>query len=175
MIAKIKAAGATSVIQHGESWYYADQHLRTHVLKSVEQVGDEIGTYVPPFDDPRIWTGVSTLIDELQHQLPDGETTPPDAIILSVGGGGLFCGVMTGLDRLGPPWSQVPVIVVETAGADSLAQSLDAGHIVTLPGITSIAKSLGAIRVATQAFEYAKNRQNVRSLVLTDEEAVEGV
>ncbi len=180
MIAKIQAAGATSVIQHGESWHYADAHLRNHILKSAQAKGDEDdeedeeeGIYIPPFDHPAIWAGASTIITELQQQLPDGQ--PPDAIILSVGGGGLFAGIMLGLDQApDQAWSQVPVLAVETRGADSLAQSLKAGEVVTLPGITSLAKSLGAIRVADQAFRYAQ-RPNVRSVVLDDAEAVMGV
>lgn len=179
MIARIQAAGATSVIQHGESWYYADAHLRNHILKPAqakddeEVVEEEEGIYIPPFDHPAIWAGASTIITELQHQLPDGQ--PPDAIILSVGGGGLFAGIMLGLDQApDQAWSHVPVLAVETHGADSLAQALKAGELITLPGITSLAKSLGAIRVADQAFRYAQ-RPNVRSVVLDDAEAVRGV
>ncbi len=170
MIAKIKAAGATDVIQHGESWYYADSYLRNHILEDVQTNGEEIGIYIPPFDDPRIWQGVSTMIPEIQSQLPDGE--PPNAIILSVGGGGLFSGVILGLDKAG--WSHIPVLAMETHGADSLNQSLNAGELITLPAITSLAKSLGAIRVADQAFEYAR-RRSVTSVVLEDAEAVMGV
>ena len=170
MIAKIKAAGAVAVIQQGESWHFADQHLRSVVLPSVQQIGQEEGIYVPPFDDPRIWEGVSTVISEIQYQLPNGGS--PDAIVLSVGGGGLFSGVMLGLDKLG--WGHVPVLAMETRGADSLNQSLHAGQLITLPGITSLAKSLGAIKVAPQAFEYAQ-RANVTSVVLDDADAVTGV
>lgn len=170
MIAKIKAAGAADVIQHGESWYFADDHLRHHVLKAVQEKGEEDGVYVPPFDDSSIWEGVSTMVEEIQRQLPGGGS--PDAIVLSVGGGGLLSGVMLGLDKVG--WNHVSVLAMETKGADSLNFSLEAGQLTTLPAITSIAKSLGATRVATRAFEYAQ-RPNVRSVVLEDAEAVMGV
>jgi L-serine/L-threonine ammonia-lyase len=170
MIAKIEAAGATSVTQHGDSWYFADKYLRDHILRAVQEKGEEEGVYVPPFDDPRIWQGASSMIEEIQQQLPDGGS--PDAIILSVGGGGLFAGVMVGLDSVG--WSHVPVLAMETRGADSLNQALQAGELVTLPAVTSLARSLGAIRVAPRAFEYAQ-RPNVKSVVLDDAEAVMGV
>lgn len=170
MIDKIKAAGATEVIQHGESWYFADAYLRNHILNSREDEGEQ-GIYVPPFDDPLIWQGASTMVEELQNQLPDARS--PDAIILSVGGGGLFLGVMQGLEQLG--WSHVPVLAVETRGADSLHQALQTGELVTLSEITSIAKSLGAIRVAEQAFKYAHQRTNVKSVVLDDADAIRGV
>jgi len=162
MIAKIRTAGATDVIQHGATWKEADTYLHQEVLKK-----DSGGVYVPPFDHLDIWEGASTLIDEVETQLP-GKF---DAIICSVGGGGLFNGVMRGLDK--HSWTDVPVLAMETRGAESLASSLKAGKLVTLPGITSIATSLGATRVADQTFEYGK-RKNVKSVVLSDAEAAMG-
>ena len=58
----------------------------------------------------------------------------PDLVILSVGGGGLMCGVLDGMYKAG--WSKVPVLAVETHGADSLASAVNAGELVTLPGIS---------------------------------------
>ncbi|KAL9112393.1 MAG: hypothetical protein Q9227_003235 [Pyrenula ochraceoflavens] len=170
MIAKLRAAGATDVLQTGDSWQQADDHLRHTILPSRKH---ETGIYVPPFDHEQIWEGVSTLIPELQTQLPNSSSEPPDAIICSVGGGGLFCGLMLGLSRLPPPWPTIPVLAMETHGADSLAQSLQAGHLITLPGITSIATSLGAVRVAEKTFEYGQ-QGNVKSVVLEDAEAAMG-
>lgn len=54
--------------------------------------------------------------------------------MLSVGGGGLFCGVMEGLDEVG--WSSVPVICMETVGADCFNAAVKARDLVTLPDIT---------------------------------------
>ncbi|KAL9616368.1 MAG: hypothetical protein Q9160_008762 [Pyrenula sp. 1 TL-2023] len=166
MIAKLRAAGATDVVQIGASWQEADDYLRNEVLAKLTE---HEGIYVPPFDHEMIWEGVSTMVDEIKSQLSPGEK--PDGIICSVGGGGLFCGVMRGLDRHG--WGDVPVLAMETIGADSLSQSLKAGRLVTLPGITSIATSLGAVRVAEQAFKYGQ-RSNVKSVVFEDAEAAMG-
>lgn len=107
------------------------------------------------------------MITEIQKQMPAGER--PDAIVCSVGGGGLFSGVMQGLDSAG--WgNKVRVLPVETLGADSLAQSIQRNELVTLPGITSIATSLGAIRVSQHAFEEAQ-RPTVTPVVVEDAEA----
>ena len=57
----------------------------------------------------------------------------PDVVVTCVGGGGLLNGVLQGLSAVG--WEDVPVVAMETVGADSLNQSLKAGKIVTLPGI----------------------------------------
>lgn len=86
----------------------------------------------------------------------------------SVGGGGLFNGVVEGLKR---HKLNCPVIVVETNGADALSRSLQKGEQVTLPGITSIATSLGAVRVADKTFENAQTYPTV-SAVVSDDDAV---
>lgn len=166
MVAKIREAGATEIISHGDSWFYADKYLRETVMVQAEERGDT-AIYVPPFDHPLIWEGASTMIDELSTQMPER----PDAIVCSVGGGGLFAGIMLGLDRVG--WGKedaVQVLTVEIHGADSLAQSVEKGELITLPGITSIAKTLGAVRVADHAFKQAF-RDNVSTLVVDDSEA----
>ena len=158
MIAKIKNAGATDVIQAGVSWAEADTYLREELLAK-----DKNGVYVPPFDHEDVWDGAATMIEELAEK--------PDAMVCSVGGGGLFCGVMRGLERKG--WGDVKVLTLETKGAESLHKSLEQRELVRLEKITSIANSLGAKRVAEKTFEYGQ-RENVRSVVLEDREAVMG-
>lgn len=106
------------------------------------------------------------MIDELYHQL---NGIPPTAIVCSVGGGGLLNGLVLGLDRYG--WyDRVSIIGMETRGADSLSASIAAGELVTLPGITSIARSLGVTRVSEKTWEFAQ-RSNVHSVVLSDAQA----
>lgn len=166
MIAKITAAGASAVIQHGDSWKEADSYLRTEVLAK-----DPTGVYVPPFDHDSIWQGNSTMIAELQQQFEKKGEDKPDALICSVGGGGLFTGVMLGLDKAG--WHDTRVLAMETQGADSLHSALEAGRLVSLDKITSFASSLGAKRVCEKAYECAR-RSNVRSVVLRDAEAAMG-
>jgi L-serine/L-threonine ammonia-lyase len=63
-------------------------------------------------------------------------------------------------------------MAVETKGAESLAKSLEAGQLVKLDGITSIATTLGARQVCRQAFEFAKQSEIVSSVVLTDSQTV---
>ncbi|KAF2818614.1 serine family amino acid catabolism protein [Ophiobolus disseminans] len=166
MMDKIRAAGASDVIQFGASWVEADTYLKDTIMPDAQNRG-EIPVYVPPFDAQDIWDGHATLIPEILAQLP----SPPDALVCSVGGGGLFCGLIQGLDIAGQ--SDTNVLAVETHGAHSLAFSLEHGALATLPAITSIATTLGARTVARQAFEYGL-RENVRSVVLSDWDAMEG-
>ncbi|KAJ8109163.1 hypothetical protein OPT61_g7661 [Boeremia exigua] len=78
-----------------------------------------------------------------------------------------------GRDEVGEKAEKMRVLAVETEGADSLNLSLREGRLSTLPAITSIATTLGARTVAERAYEYAKG-DAVKSVVLTDREAMEG-
>ena len=154
-IALIQQEGA-EVIVRGASW----QEANAWAL-SMQRPSD---AFLHPFDDPLLWQGHASMIDEVARV-----GAKPDAVVLSVGGGGLLCGALEGLQRNG--WQDVPVIAVETEGADSLAQSMRAGHRVELPAITSLATSLGARRVCEQAFRLSET-QDVRSIVVSDQAAV---
>lgn len=153
--ALIRRQGAEVIVQ-GRSWMEANEHLL-----SLREATD---AFVHPFDDPLLWDGHATLIDEVAAQGPR-----PDAVVLSVGGGGLLCGVLQGLHAHG--WKDVPVVAVETEGAASLAAAVAAGAPVTLPAITSIATSLGARRVSDRAFEWTRQHP-VHPAVVSDAEAV---
>jgi L-serine/L-threonine ammonia-lyase len=154
---KIRIAGG-EVYTRGASWQEADDYARELLSK------DPTGVYCPPFDHPDIWDGHSTMIEEIVEDLG----AAPDGLIVSVGGGGLFAGLMLGLER--NEMQDVPIIAVETKGADSLNRSLKEGRLIALPKITSIATSLGARKVAQKAFDLGQ-RGNVISHVLTDGQA----
>lgn len=153
--ALIQQEGA-EVVVHGSSWHEANALALSMVKES--------DAFLHPFDDPLIWQGHASLVDEVVRS-----GVKPDVVVLSVGGGGLLCGVVEGLHRNG--WIDVPVIAVETEGADSLAQSVRAGYPVELAAITSIATSLGARRICEQAFSWSK-KHPLRSIVVSDRAAV---
>jgi len=175
MLAKLRAAGARDVVQHGDTWQEADEHLRREVMGRAEDAGAARAVYVPPFDDEDVWAGNAGMMREIAAQLrEDHGGLRPAAVVCSVGGGGLFNGVVMGLDALG--WGdEVQVLALETRGADSLNASLARGEHVTLPAITSQATSLGARRVCERTYELARRRpRQVRSVVLSDAEAAMG-
>ncbi len=125
---------------------------------------EQSALYVHPFDHPLIWQGHATLVDEIVDEIG-----APDAMVLSVGGGGLMCGVIEGLRRNG--LSHVPLAAVETEGTASLAASLKQGKLVTLERVTGVAKTLAAKTVSPTAFEWA-TQHPVQSVVVTDAEAI---
>jgi L-serine/L-threonine ammonia-lyase len=144
------------VIVHGASWQEANALALSMVTPD--------DAFLHPFDDPLLWRGHASMIDEVAHS-----GVKPDAVVLSVGGGGLLCGVVEGLQRNG--WADVPVVAVETEGAASFAASVQAGQRVELEAITSIASSLGAKKVCEQAFEWTQ-RHSIHSVVVSDKAAV---
>lgn len=158
---QLRGYGA-EVVLHGAVWDEADAHAQELVQK-------EGGGYVHPFDQPTTWAGHATLVEELSRQLGRA----PDAIVTCVGGGGLLMGILEGLTAAG--WSaSTRVIACETDGAASLALSLKAEELVTLPGISSVAKSLGALRVSKAVFERCRalGPDRITPFVVTDAAAV---
>lgn len=154
---KIEAEGATVIVE-GDDWSQADQ--RAQKLVQEEKVA-----YIHPFDHPTLWEGHATMIEEIHKQIPK----KPGAVALAVGGGGLLCGVLAGLQKVG--WTDVPVVALETEGAASFAAAVKAGKVIRLNKIDTIAKSLGAPWVAVQALEWTK-RHKIIPWVVSDREAV---
>jgi len=153
-----------------------------------------------PYDNPLLWTGHSTVIDEIITQLPDDLRM--GAVLASVGGGGLLCGIFEGIERnyYGGDESRAKavrgskVLACETEGAASFAASFNASSnsgtlggkknvsMVRLDAITSVATSLGALEVTPAVIQRAHRHQergeggtgdDVISSVCTDSEAVD--
>ncbi len=144
------------VIVHGATWQEANELALSLVGAS--------DAFIHPFDDPLLWHGHATMIDEVVRS-----GLKPDAVVLSVGGGGLLCGVAEGLHRNG--WGEIPIIAVETTGAASFHAATNAGHPVELERITSIASSLGAKRVCDRALQWSREH-TIRSVLVSDRSAL---
>jgi L-serine/L-threonine ammonia-lyase len=149
VIEKLRSLNANVQI-HGENWNAADQLARELVDK------DPTAAYISPYDNPLLWTGHSTVVDEIfQDVLPH----IPAAIIASVGGGGLLCGILEGLQRQNS--KSTTVIAAETVGASCFGQSFEKNEMIQLDKIDSIATSLGALQATPVALERAKNHQKM--------------
>ncbi|XP_050174621.1 serine dehydratase-like [Myiozetetes cayanensis] len=157
---KLEELGATVEV-YGKAFDDANKRAQ-ELLKTEGWVS------IHPFDDPLVWQGHTSLVRELKDSLE----TKPDAIVLSVGGGGLLAGVVEGLQQVG--WQDVPIIAAETQGAHSFHEALKAGRLVTLPDMTSVAKCLRVKTVAARALQCAQECQII-SQVVEDTEAVGAV
>ncbi len=144
------------VIVHGASWQEANDHAQSLLGSS--------DAFLHPFDDPLLWRGHASMIDEVARM-----GFRPDALLLSVGGGGLLCGVVEGMRRNG--WHDVPVLAVETEGTASFNATAKAGHLVELERISGVATSLGAKRVCEQALLWSKEHP-IQSIVVSDSSAL---
>lgn len=158
VVKKLVEEGATVEVV-GKAWDDANK-------RALELAAAPGAVLIHPFDHPDIWSGHASMVEELQHQL---HGLVPDLIVVSVGGGGLMNGVLEGLYRVG--WSDVPLLAMETEGADSLNACAKAGEWTQLPEITSIARCLGAKRVSQKSYEWL-SKHHVTSHVVSDRDAV---
>ena len=145
------------VVLHGETFDDA--------AELAAKLSEEEGlTYVHPFNDPAIATGQGTISYEIFQDLPD-----VDVILVPIGGGGLATGVSTLAKLLNP---NVTVIGVEPSGAASMKASLDAGHVVTLDRVETIADGVAVKTPGDQIFPYLQ--KNIDDIItIPDDELVD--
>ena len=145
------------VVLHGETFDDA--------AELAAKLSEEEGlTYVHPFNDPAIATGQGTISYEIFQDLPD-----VDVILVPIGGGGLATGVSTLAKLLNP---NVTVIGVEPSGSASIKASLDAGHVVTLDRVETIADGVAVKTPGDQIFRYIQ--KNIDDIItIPDDELVD--
>jgi threonine dehydratase len=128
-----------SVILQGNS--YDESYEFAHAL------AEEHGyTFIHPFNDEDVATGQGTIAYEILQNLPD-----VDVILVPIGGGGLAAGVATLAKLLNP---NIRVIGVEPKGASAMHDSLQAGKIVTLPKLDTIADGVAVKTPGDIVFPY---------------------
>ena len=140
------------VILHGETFDDA--------AALAAKISEEEGlTYVHPFNDPVLATGQGTIAYEIFSDLPD-----VDVILVPVGGGGLATGVSTLAKLLNP---NVKVYGVEPTGAASMKASLEAGHVVSLDKVVTIADGVAVKTPGDQIFPYIQ--KNLDGIITIDD------
>lgn len=95
---------------------------------------DEGAKFLHPYNDVEVIAGQGTLSLEILQQLPQA-----DIIIVPAGGGGLLAGVAAAAKQLKP---EIKVYGVQAEGADAIAQSFAAGHLVTTETASTIADGI---------------------------------
>ena len=138
---RTKSYGA-DVVLYGDVYDEACAH-------AYELAEKEGYTFVHPFDDLAVATGQGTIAMEIIKELPT-----VDYILVPVGGGGLATGVSTLAKILNP---NIKVIGVEPEGANCLQESLKAGEVLTLPGVSTIADGTAVKTPGSKIFDYLKN------------------
>ena len=124
------------------------------------ELADENGyTFIHPFDDLTVATGQGTIAMEIVKELP-----LVDYILVPIGGGGLATGVATLAKLLNP---KIKVIGVEPAGANCMQMSLEQGHVVTMPKVTTIADGTAVKTPGSKLFPYI--RKNLDGIITVED------
>ncbi len=128
------------------------------------QLAEEKGyTFIHPFDDLAVATGQGTIAMEIFKELP-----LVDYILVPIGGGGLATGVSVLAKLLNP---KIKIIGVEPAGASCMQASIQAGEVVTLPSVNTIADGTAVKTPGALIFPYLKDNLD-EIIAVEDEELV---
>ena len=105
-------------------------------------------TFIHAFDDPQVMAGNGTIALEIVEDLP-----AVDAVVIPWGGGGLTCGIASGMRALNPACR---IFAAEVATAAPLAPSLAAGAPQSVDYRPSFVDGIGSRTVFPQMFERAR-------------------
>ena len=150
----VKDLGA-EVILHGAN---VDESLK-HAREICEKTG---ANFIHPFDDPMVIAGQGTVGIEILRQLG----SPPDAIYIAVGGGGLIAGVSAYVKTL---WPKVRIVGVEPEDADSMNQALKAGRPVRLEKVGLFSDGVAVCQVGNESYKVASKYIDEMVIVDTDQ------
>jgi threonine dehydratase len=103
-------------------------------------------TMIHPFDDPAVIAGQGTIGLEMLQQMPG-----LGAVVVPVGGGGLISGIAIALKELR---ATIRVIGVQADQAASAALSRQAGQVIPLTAIKTIADGIAVKRVGDLTFAF---------------------
>jgi threonine dehydratase len=153
---KVKAVAArgAEVVLHGDSY----DDACGEALRLAAEAGL---SFIHPFDDPDVIAGQGTIALEVLRQC----STPPDAIYVAVGGGGLIGGIAAYVKAL---WPQVEIIGVEPVDADAMTRSLAAGSRVRLEQVGLFADGVAVRQVGEHTFALAQRYVDRMVTVNTD-------
>lgn len=114
--------------------------------KALEIQAKTGATFVHPFNDEDVMAGQGTIGLEILEDLPD-----VDAILVPIGGGGLISGIAVGVKSINP---KIKIIGVQADIIASTKASLEAGELITVPGVKSLADGISVKTPGDVTFRY---------------------
>ena len=119
--------------------------------------------YVSPYNDLDVVAGQGTVAVELGYQVP-----PLDALILSIGGGGLASGVGAWAKQR---WPGVELVAASPSHSAVMRASLEAGKILDLPSFPTLSDgTAGGVEAGSVTFELCQDLVDHTPIV--DEDAI---
>ena len=104
-------------------------------------------TYVSPYNDPSVVAGQATVGLELLRQCG----TPPAAILVPLGGGGLSAGIAISVKA---EWPSTHIIACSPANSQVMIRSVEAGRLLDLPSLPTISDgTAGGIEMGAITFD----------------------
>jgi threonine dehydratase len=141
----------------------ADGEAVDECITAAKRYAEATGaTFVPPFDDPLVIAGQGTIGLEVAEECPEAEV-----VVVPVGGGGLVAGIAATLKLIRP---SIKVVGVEPAGAACMRASLDAGGIVALDALATLADGTAVKSVSQLTLDHV--RAHVDEVVIVSEEEI---
>ncbi len=119
-------------------------------------------TFVHPFDDDDVIAGQGTIGLELLEQVPD-----LDAILVSVGGGGLVAGIAMAVKEVRP---NVKIYGVEPKAVPSMQRAFEHGEPTKVQGQKTIADGTAVSRIGDRNFQIAS--KYLDDVLVVDDEAI---
>lgn len=105
-------------------------------------------TVIHHYEDPRVIAGHGTIGLEILDDCPDA-----DLVLVPVSSGGLLAGVAAAVKGRRPG---ARVVGVQPEGADAMARSLEAGHVVSIPEARTMCDALVATHPGELPFRHAQ-------------------
>ena len=106
-------------------------------------------SFVHAFNDDDVIAGQGTIGIEIIQDLPD-----VDVILVPIGGGGLISGISIAVKHLKP---DVKIIGVEAEGAKAMLQSIQAGSIIPMKNLSTIADGIAVKTPGEKTFRIIKD------------------
>jgi threonine dehydratase len=134
----------------------------TQLLPMVQELQAKGLHFLHPFDDDDVIAGHASLGFEIVEDVPE-----VDLIVVPVGGGGLISGVALAVKALRPGCR---IVGVEPEGAPGVRRALDAGEVVRLESVNTVADGLAAPFAGQRNLEII--RRDVDDVVVVSDDVI---
>lgn len=168
IVQQLKDYGA-NVIVFGKTINEADGCLRNQMENADSRIHK---IYCHPFNDPMVWEGHATMIDELAEcEVPKDKIK---GIVCSMGGGGLYNGLYDGLKNNN---MKSDILIIETNEAPTFAETLKKGEVFILDHVKSVATSLACSYLSEQSLKNYHDQLHNKTIFesISDFDAIKAV